>query len=311
MCDWVFQDQLKLKYERTSIIFTLMPDPPRTRTGARRLSDVPQSVLEALAAGTVETVNLMEWLAADMAALARSVSHQVNGGPLRDALQRAAGQIERLSITARLNVIGRAIGGALPDPQGEDFQFLASHPSDLVRQWACYAVNDSHVTRLLRERLTLTLPFAADRSMSVREVAWMAFRPHLLASLEAAIALLEPVTRDPNSSIRRFAIEVTRPRSVWGSHCEQLKRRPQEALCLLENVRQDPVRYVQMAVGNWLNDASKSRPDWVVEVCERWLAEGSPNTAAIVRRGLRTLAPQCARTVEGSLGIGAGLLGAF
>ena len=61
-------------------------------------------------------------------------------------------------------------------------------------------------------------------------------------------------------------------------------------MALLEPVRSDPERYVQNAVANWLNDASKSRPDWVRGVCERWERESpTRETAWIVRRGLRTL----------------------
>jgi 3-methyladenine DNA glycosylase AlkC len=272
-----------------------------TRKGARRLSDVPRPVLQALAAGTIETVNLMEWLAADTAALARCISEQVRSVSLRGALRDAANEVDHLPITARLVCLGRAIAGATSDMQCEDFRFLASHPSDLVRQWTCYAVNSIQVRLPLAERLRLTLPYAADRNMTVRETAWMAFRPYILLCVEEAIPLLEPATRDPNAFVRRFAIEATRPRSVWGSHCEHLKRRPQEALPLLENVRQDEARYVQLAVGNWLNDASKSRPEWVVEICERWSVKGSPHTAAITRRGLRTLARRQTQAVGGGL----------
>jgi len=272
-----------------------------TRKGARRLSDVPRPVLKALAAGTIQTVNLMEWLAADMAALARCVSNQVQSPSLRTALHKVADQVRNLSITARLATIGRAIAGAVPDLHDADFKFLADHPSDLVRQWACYAVNGSQIRLSLGDRLRLTLPFAADQNMTVREAAWMAFRPHILPCVEEAVVLLEPLTRDPNAFVRRFAVEVTRPRSVWGLHCEHLKRRPQEALSLLENVRQDVARYVQLAVGNWLNDASKSQPEWVIEICERWSAEGNPHTAAITRRGLRTIARWDGQALDGGL----------
>jgi hypothetical protein len=185
-----------------------------TRKGARRLSDVPQPVLEALAAGTIQTVNLMEWLAADMATLARCVSTQVHCPSLRTSLRKVADQVGDLSITARLTTISRAIARAVPDLHDADFKFLADHPSDLVRQWACYVVNDSQ-TRLSRaDRLSLTLPFAADQNMTVREAAWMAFRPHILLRVEEAVALLEPLARDPTAFVRRFAVEVTRPRSV-------------------------------------------------------------------------------------------------
>jgi 3-methyladenine DNA glycosylase AlkC len=271
------------------------------RKGARRIGDVPQPILAQLAAGKIETVNLMEWLAADMPALARNVAAQLTSDRLRSALCRAASEMEQQTITTRLAVAGRAIAETAPDFEGPDFRSLAAHASDLVRQWACYAANDRGVRRSLAERLTLTLAFAADRNMSVREAAWMAFRPHIRATVGEAMALLEPVSRDPDANLRRFAIEATRPRSVWGLHISELKRHPEAALPLLENVRRDEARYVQLAAGNWLNDASKSRPDWVAEICSRWSTEGKPQTAVIVRRGLRTLGRVSGSTNPGNI----------
>ena len=91
----------------------------------------------------------------------------------------------------------------------------------------------------------------------------MAFRPHLAQSLDAGLELLEPLSQCENANVRRFAVEVTRPRSVWGAHLDQLKWQPGQAMGLLESTRADPSRYVRLAVGNWLNDASKTRPEWV------------------------------------------------
>jgi 3-methyladenine DNA glycosylase AlkC len=260
------------------------------RRGARRMSEVPSAVREALSVGAVESVNLMEWLAADMSALAQVVSSEVRSAAVRVRIADAANKVAGESITRRLATFGRAIASAIPGLVGDDFELLASHRSDLVRQWACYAVNDSASTFLLGERLRLTLRFAADTNMSVRETAWMAFRPHLAADLQHGLRLLFEVACCENANQRRFAVEVTRPRSVWGAHLVALKRQPELAEDLLECVRTDSSRYVQLAVGNWLNDASKSRPDWVTRMCSIWSQNNDRRTDFIVRRGLRTLA---------------------
>ena len=259
------------------------------RKGARRRGDVPAEVLRLLKAGEIETVNLMEWLAADMALLAASVAGTVRSERLALELQSAAMAMPGQGVTRRLALAGRAIARSAVGPNDPDFLSLATHRSDLVRQWACYAVNDGLVERSLDERLAMTKPFAADSNMSVREAAWMAFRPYLQVRLTECVPKLALLARDDDANIRRFAVEVTRPRSVWGAHLGELKRAPRVGLPVLESVHRDPSRYVQLAVGNWLNDAAKSQPDWVSDLCARWSVSGDKATAAIVRRGMRTV----------------------
>lgn len=228
-------------------------------------------------------------MAADTAALARTVASSSDDRLLRRCLVEASEAVRGCGILDRLALMGAAVAAAVGAGSKTALRQVAEHRSDLVRQWGPYAVNHLSASLTLPQRLSATLPFAADLHMSVRECAWMAFRPHLSAALDEGLVLLEPVSRSTCPNERRFAVEVCRPRSVWGRHIEPLKRDPGKALILLENVRDDDSRYVRLAAGNWLNDASKTRPDWVRQVCARWAASGRKNTAAIVNRALRTL----------------------
>jgi 3-methyladenine DNA glycosylase AlkC len=260
------------------------------RKGARRMGDVPPQVLADLSAGLVETANLMEWLATDMSQLARVIAAGPVPIALRMSLSEAAEGMRGRGVTGRLRLAVAAIVRGLPEMAGSTFKRLASHRSDVVRQWVCYAVNDPSLFTSLEDRLGHTLPFASDANMSVREAAWMAFRPHLAQSLQPGLELLASLSRSEDSNIRRFAVEVSRPRSVWGAHILQLKKDPNPAAPLLENTRSDPSKYVRLAVGNWLNDASKTRADWVRDTCARWQTAMNPHTDFIVKRAMRSLA---------------------
>ena len=95
---------------------------------------------------------------------------------------------------------------------------------------------------------------------------------------------------DENENIRRFASEVSRPRGVWCKHIEELKRTPELALSILEPLKSDESKYVRDSVGNWLNDASKTQPDFVKKLCECWENESTTNeTKYIIKKALRTI----------------------
>ena len=171
----------------------------------------------------------------------------------------------------------------------EYFEALKNHVSDIARAWACFMML-ANTKLTLNQRFKLIQPFAADEHMNVKECAWFALRPYIIEDFEKSLPLLEKWVnhRDPN--IRRCAIEGTRPRGVWTQHFELLKDKPQKALSLLTPCLSDESRYVQNALANWLNDASKSQPEWVTKLCGKWSTKSKTReTAYIVKRALRTI----------------------
>jgi 3-methyladenine DNA glycosylase AlkC len=142
----------------------------------------------------------------------------------------------------------------------------------------------------LRDKLEAARRFAADPHFGVREVAWMAVRDEIAGDVDHAVQLLKPWALDTDANIRRFASEATRPRGVWCAQVDALKREPWRGLPVIEPLRSDASRYVQNSVANWLNDASKTQPEWVEETCARWERESrTPATTYIVRRARRSM----------------------
>ncbi|PYE39942.1 3-methyladenine DNA glycosylase AlkC [Rhizobium sp. PP-F2F-G20b] len=247
----------------------------------KRVADIEPSRLALLNAGAVEAVTLTECLAVDFAALMRAALPKMGEDSIA-AMRQATGEgiSRRMALAARLIHERRGMAAV---------EELRRHLSDTVRGWACFTIGTVE-NMTLSARLAAIKPFADDHHFGVREWSWMAVRPHIAADLDSAIALLSDWTTEPSERLRRFASEATRPRGVWCAHLGALRQSPEKALPILEPLRADPAPYVQDSVGNWLNDASKERPDWVRSLCARWSAEiAPPATARICKRALRSI----------------------
>ncbi len=264
------------------------------RKGALRVADVPSQVLAALQRGELETASLAEWLAIDQVSLAEAVLPGIGLEHLVDSIRSAVGSVKKTTATAVTRIIGQELAREVSVKSGRAsrFQKLALHPSDTVRTWAAFVVaHDS--TLNFAGRLVAIRPLAADPHFGVREVAWMALRPEVVERIDEAISRLSRWTRETDPSLRRFASEATRPCGVWARHCNALKQEPALGLPILEPLRSDDSKYVRDSVANWLNDASKSAPEWVTQLCHRWERESSTaETRYVIHRALRTLRKQ-------------------
>lgn len=264
----------------------------RARKGAVRRSAIPANVVAGLNRGELESVNLVEFLIIDHVKLFQATKGSLS---LDEASAKAIGKaIKKLATTGvmqRLVEAGLAFHQVLEGQACREtvYQELAAHPSDVLRNWAAY-MDAADAKLSFAKRLQRARKFALDANMGVREIAWMCVRLPAADSIVSDIEKLIPFATHKSYLARRFAIEVSRPCGVWCRHIRELKQRPEIAEALLETCRADETKYVQDSVANWLNDASKTRPDFVMTLCERWLTESdSSHTKRIAHRALRTL----------------------
>lgn len=263
------------------------------RKGARKLADIPDEVVELIQNGQLESVNLTEWLAVDHIILLQNVLIEFGLHLEKDSIIQRLNELNETKIMKIIPSIAMEWITLLawkPEvEQSKIYAKIALHSSDSVRCWAAYIIGLNHQLSL-EEKLTSMRPFAADHHFGVREIAWMALRESIASDLNKSIGLLQDWVGDEELNIRRFAIELTRPRGVWAKHITQLKENPSLALSLLEAVKSDDAKYVQDSVGNWLNDASKTDPDWVRKICDEWLENSNTKeTKRIVTRARRSL----------------------
>jgi len=228
---------------------------------------------ELIDQGIMQTRNLAECLAVDQRTLAASIAPQLDG-TLGKALVEAAQASHSLGISKKVATIGQALGqwleAASPQSRDQQHNLLFNHASDTVRGWSAFAnawtLRDDGVESAVQSQLR----FATDSHFGVREWAWLALRPQLAGDLPHSLALLQRHSTSSDPLVRRFCIEILRPRGVWCEHIARLKSEPEIAEGLLVPLLAEAEKYPQDSLANWLNDASKTRPDWVVRLFQRY-----------------------------------------
>lgn len=252
-----------------------MPDTHKStvasrRVGARRLAAVTPEVREALERGELSTATHIEHMALDQASLWRHIFPD-----LKDPTREFAG----LGFIGRL----RAGGRRLLEEIGPDAYLLNVSEPDTVLAWRAFAIAAAGGN--LHQQFRDIRPFAEHPHFGVREWAWLAVRPRVAAAPSDALAVLSRDVTGAGINWRRFASEVTRPRSVWGAHIPELKGNPSKAEPLLAALLLDESPYVTISVTNWLNDVSRDHRAWVEYMCK---VHGGTHYERLLRRAIRS-----------------------
>ncbi len=253
-----------------------------SRTGARRMADIPATLQNDLDNGSIEAVSLVESLAVDHGKLFHSIAPKA-----KKSVKSLMDESMSVPITRRI----RLGGECLLQQFGLEtaVKLFIGHRSDTVRGWVA-AIIGTVPDLSLQDRLDFIKVLADDPNAGVREWAWLGLRIEVAAQLDEAIQRLTKWTSDRSPNLRRFASEATRPRGVWCVHIPRLKENPELGMPILEPLASDPAKYVQDSVANWLNDASKTRPEFVRETCHQWLLQSdSKATARICKRATRSI----------------------
>lgn len=258
----------------------------KARKGATKVANIPTVVLQELNKGTIPTVNLVEWLAIDQLELANATL-PANYLPL---IIEKVNKLKSKSALNCIKTIGEVIYTVATNSDDKTMlPFLMNHDSDILRCWATIYVGC--IKGDITKKLSLILPFAIDEHFGVREISWIAIRDQLMEEFKDALPIFKEWVLSDNPYQRRFAIESIRPKGVWCKQFLLIQQQPEMALPLLEKLQNDSHKYVQDSVANWLNDASKSNPEFVQSVCEQWLLNcpNSKSTNYIIKRALRSL----------------------
>lgn len=96
-------------------------------------------------------------------------------------------------------------------------------------------------------------------------------------------------SKNENLHVRRLSCEGGRPRLPWASKLTMFIENPAPLLPILENLKDDPSKYVQKSVANCINDILKDNPEIGKELIESWLSDATKERKWIIKHALRNL----------------------
>lgn len=147
----------------------------------------------------------------------------------------------------------------------------------------CYGINHFQQSMLALAQFTQN------------STAEFAIREFIGSDAERCKSQLVKWSHSDNPHLRRLASEAVRPRLPWAKQLPWIGENPQWVLPIIDNLLDDPSRYVQKSVANLLNDLSKTEPLWVLKKAQYWLetaAEPSEARLWIIKHALRSLLKQ-------------------
>jgi len=118
-----------------------------------------------------------------------------------------------------------------------------------------------------------------------------AVRPFIIKYPDEMMAQMLAWSKHAHWGVRRLASEGCRPRLPWAMALPNLKKNPAPIIPILENLKNDPSRFVRLSVANNLNDIAKDNPETVIGLVKKWQGE-SKEVDWIIKHGCRTLLKQ-------------------
>ena len=210
------------------------------RKGPRSSKELDPEVVDYLNKGWTETKNLIEWLATDQLLLLKNVLEPLDKMEWYSSFKTGILAQKKPTANSNTRFIGENFGLTA------DLHFirehLASHMSDVVRCWACWAESLQYDDT--QKLLSAIQPYAADHHFGVREVVIFSSKERLTEDLDKSIDILTGWTSSEDENIRRYAIEALRPIGVWTKKIAEFQHNPQKALPLLEPLKSDSSKYV-------------------------------------------------------------------
>jgi 3-methyladenine DNA glycosylase AlkC len=229
---------------------------------------------------------------AGVARLGAQLRCVVPGFPTKRFARLANSGLDGLSLFGRASHLAKVLDSVLQQPFDKVVRILVE-AAGAPRSSAGYGPMENFRLLAFTRLISLTgRPYFSESMWGLRELtkrftSEFDIRPFLIGTESETLKTLHGWIDDENMHVRRLVSEGTRSRLPWGVHLQTFRKDPSKAISLIEHLKTDHSRYVQISVANNLADIIKDNPDFGLRIAEQWLESGHPTTGKIVHHAVR------------------------
>ena len=234
-----------------------------------------------------------EWFDSDLAQLlAQKISEvypQFNSQGFVTDIEESVAQLE---LKARLSCFSDRFNYYLPDSYPQAIEILVSilgaeNPNEtgMMSEYYWTLPIATFIEEYGLEHYAESIDAIAE--ITKRSTGEFAIRPYLKSEPAKTIKIMQQWSLDNNFHLRRLASEGTRTRLPWATKLTFLIENPQPVLPILNNLQDDPIRFVQRSVANHINDMLKDNYDVGMNLIRHWLEDASTPRKWIIKHALR------------------------
>lgn len=188
---------------------------------------------------------------------------------IADALHQFIGTDYKTTISLLLKTLG-------PENEEETGMFKKYYwIMPIAKYVEKYGLNDFKISMKAIEEITK------------RNTSEYTIRPFIEQAPDKTLKVILKWSKNKNKHIRRLASEGVRPKLPWATKLQLFIDDPKPILPILENLKDDPSKYVQKSVANCLNDILKDNFKIGKKVIETWSKKPSKERAWIIKHALR------------------------
>ena len=129
----------------------------------------------------------------------------------------------------------------------------------------------------------------AIEEVTKRNTGEYCIRPFIEKYPKKTLKVMTKWSKSKNIHLRRLSSEGGRPRLPWANKLQLFIDDPSPLFPILNQLKDDPSKYVQKSVANCLNDIVKDQPEIAKSLIEDWKDGGGKERKWIIKHSLRNL----------------------